>query len=45
MLQQQEIRHSFYYKHEADILRLDTSCVIQFKEAPKLKNAIVRYVT
>ena len=42
MLEQQELRHSFYYRHGADILRLDTSCVIRFVEAPELQNAEIR---
>ena len=42
MIEQQELRHSFYYKYDADILRLDASCVNEFKEAPELDNAEIR---
>ena len=37
-----KFREEFYHKHDMDILRLDTSCVIQFKEAPEIKNADIR---
>ena len=42
MVEQQRIRHEFYYKHDADILRFDTSCVIRFTEAPEISNAEIR---
>lgn len=40
--ERQEIRNAFYIQNEADILRLDTSCVLEFKEAPKIEHANVR---
>eukprot|EP00095_Tigriopus_kingsejongensis_P006042 maker-scaffold651_size119386-snap-gene-0.25 protein:Tk06042 transcript:maker-scaffold651_size119386-snap-gene-0.25-mRNA-1 annotation:"hypothetical protein DAPPUDRAFT_303147" len=39
---QLELRNSFYILNEADILRLDTSCVIEFKEAPVVVHATIR---
>ncbi|TRY63359.1 hypothetical protein TCAL_10815 [Tigriopus californicus] len=40
--ERQQIRNSFYIQNEADILRLDTSCVLEFKEAPEIEHATVR---
>lgn len=35
-------RREFYYKHEVDLMRLDTSCKAKFISAPQIFNAKVR---
>ena len=34
-------RYDFYDNHEVDLLRLDTSCVIRFKEAPAIEHGSI----
>ena len=34
-------RYEFYDNHEVDLLRLDTSCVIRFKEAPAIEHGSI----